>query len=136
MELPKDEIAEELTSLQEIMRALRRRRRGLQQKQAIQGINAPVEVFTLNYLPHQLTNVPQPPAPFDFARLRKAILLDRPTAVRLFHEREAPVQPVDINTVEHALLDPHDACRQDDIDQYSRFFGEVRAARTQASAAH
>lgn len=46
MELSKDEIAEELTSLKEIMRGLRRRRRGLQQKQAIQGLNAPVEVFT------------------------------------------------------------------------------------------
>jgi hypothetical protein len=227
MELSKDEIAEELASLQGIMRALRRRRRGLQKKQAIQGLNAPVEVFTeiedvseeiqareneithlkslaaadqvpvaeseyqamlaeewdkssgrlklaqrarldwtrvrlgiaseraqamectvrvelaeelfdrlnLNYLPHQFTNVPEPAAPFDFARLRKAILLDRPTAIRLFHARLSLVEHFDLNMIQNELFDPHGVCRQDDLEQFSQFLIQVRAALAQSGAA-
>lgn len=228
MELSKDEIAEELNSLGEIMRALRRRRRELQKKHAARGIDTPVEVLTeiedvseqlraykeevatlkawaaadhapiteveyqaklaeewdasagrlklaqrtrldwmrvrlgitperaqamehtlraqlaeelfddlnLNYLPHKFSNVSQPPTPFDFARLRKATLLDLPTAVGLFHARLSFVQHFDLNMIQDKLFDPHGVCRQDDLDLFSQFLIDVRAALAQAGAAH
>ena len=228
MNLSKDEIAEELASLHEIMHALRRRRRELQKKHAVRGIDTPVDVLTeiedvteriraceeevatlkaraaadhtpiaeveyqamladewdkstgrlklaqrawldwtrvrlgitleraqamehavrvqlaeelfddlnLNYLPHQFTNEPQPPVPFDFVRLRKTILLDLPTAVRLFQTRLALVRYFDLNMIQNELLHPHGACRPDDLEQYSRFLGEVRAALAQHDTTH
>jgi hypothetical protein len=224
MDLPKDEIAEELASLHEIQRAWRRRRLELQKKHAARGLDTLADVLieiedvtqqirayeeeiatlearavaghtpiaeveyqamlaeewdkssgrlklaqrtrldwarvrlgialeqaqameyavrvqlaeelfddlNLNYLPHQYENVPQPRLPFDFDRLRKAIQLDLPTATRLFHTRLALVQHFDLRTVENKLLDPHSACRQDDLGQYSRFLGQVKAALAQA----
>lgn len=92
--------------------------------------------LNLNYLPHQFTNAPQPLAPFDFARLRKAILLDLPTAVGLFHARLSFVQHFDLNMIQDKLFDPHGVCRQDDLDLFSQFLIDVRAALAQAGAAH
>ncbi len=43
--------------------------------------------LNLSYLPHTYSGHSRPMAPFDFDRLRKAILLDPLTAVRIFRER-------------------------------------------------
>jgi hypothetical protein len=220
MKISKEEITEELASLQEIVRALRRRRRELQRQGAIRGnsvdpavrieiqdITAQIqehegeistleamaaadqvpveeieyqamlaeewdkssgrlklaqrarrdwmrvrlgialeraqamehavrtqmaeEIFedlNLSYLPHRFDNVPPPPILFDFDRLRKAILLDLPTAIRLFRVRLVPVQHIDIRAIEDVLMDPHSACRPDDAEYYRQFLDEVRAA--------
>ena len=45
MKLSKEEIAEELASLREILHAWRRRRRELQKKHAIRGLDTPAEVL-------------------------------------------------------------------------------------------
>jgi hypothetical protein len=84
--------------------------------------------LTLNYLPHNYSNWPQPKATFDFDRLRKAILLDLPTTVRVFHGRlQQMPYPLDRQAVEAALLDPDSTCREDDAALYGRFLNEVQA---------
>ena len=93
------------------------------------------EVFddlNFNYLPHNYANEPPPPAAFRFDRLRKAIQLDLPTAARLFYARLALVRFFDRSEVEAQLLDPHAACRQDDIERYSRFIRDVSTLRAKA----
>jgi hypothetical protein len=85
--------------------------------------------LTLNYLPHNYSNVPQPKAAFDFDRLRKAILLDRTTAVRVSHARlQKMAYPLDRQAVEIVLLDADSTCREDDAALYDRFLNEVQAS--------
>src|SRR6266540_847696 len=203
MKLSMEEIAEELASLQEILHTLHRRRRELQKKHAVRGLDTPAEVLieiedmtkqihayeeeieyqamlaeewdkcsgrlklaqrarldwarvrlgialeraqvmehtvrtqmaeelfedlNLRYLPHHYENVPPPPWPFAFDKLRKAILLDLPTAIQSIRGRFPVTPPIDIAAVGDALMDPDSTCRQDDSDQYQRFLNEVRSA--------
>jgi len=220
MKLSMEEIAEELASLQEILHTLHRRRRELQKKHAVRGLDTPAEVLieiedmtkqihayeeeiaqfearaaadqvpveeieyqamlaeewdkcsgrlklaqrarldwarvrlgialeraqvmehtvrtqmaeelfedlNLRYLPHHYENVPPPPWPFAFDKLRKAILLDLPTAIQSIRGRFPVTPPIDVAAVGDALMDPDSTCRQDDSDQYQRFLNEVRSA--------
>ncbi|MFL5805658.1 MAG: hypothetical protein ACJ8CR_28460 [Roseiflexaceae bacterium] len=84
--------------------------------------------LTLNYLPHNYSNWPQPKTTFDFDRLRKAILLDLPITVRVFHARlQKMLYLLDRQAVEIVLLDADSTCREDDAALYGRFLNEVQA---------
>ena len=83
--------------------------------------------LNLGNLPHNYENVAKPTTPFDFDKLRKAILLDLPTAVRIFRERYQMAHSLDRRAVEGWLLDPYSVCRQDDVVLCNRFLNEVQA---------
>jgi len=84
--------------------------------------------LNLNYLPHNYSNHPKPTTLFDFDRLRKAIQLDLPAAVKLFHARLQKVgYPLHRQPVEAQLLDSDSACREEDAALYERFLNEVQA---------
>jgi hypothetical protein len=84
--------------------------------------------LNLSYLPHNYSNVPQPTSSFRFDQLRKAILLDLPTAVRIFRARLQGLPPLDRQTVEAALLGSGNACRLDSATLYGRFLNEVQTS--------
>lgn len=178
MELSKDEIAEELTSLQGIMRAQRRRRRELQKKHAVRGIDTPVDVLTeieevseqLQEREKEITHLKslaaadQVPvaeieyqamlaeewdkssgrlklaqrARLDWTRVRlgiaseRALVMEYTVRVQLAEEL---YDRLNLNMIQNKLFDPPGVCRQDDLEQFSQFLIDVRAALAQSSAA-
>src|SRR5262249_39496169 len=84
--------------------------------------------LNLSWLPHNYGDVAQPKTAFDFDRLRKAIQLDLPAVVQLFHTHlQKAGYPLDRQAVEAQLLDPDSTCREEDAALYGRFLNEVQA---------
>jgi hypothetical protein len=103
------------------------RARAMEKAVRIQLAEELFDDLNLSNLPHNYSNLAKPTTPFDFDKLRKVILLDLPTAVRIFRERLQMTHPLDRRVVEEMLLDPYSTCRQDDIELYNRFLNEVQA---------
>lgn len=83
--------------------------------------------LNMGYLP-QPAAFPDPTMAFDFDRLCKAIALDFSTAVAIFCERLPLPHPLDWQAITDKLLDPHSACRAEDLALYQHFLDHIREA--------